>query len=148
MEHTRAETVAAFATALDRCDYPTAAALLAEDVEYVTGRQTLRGLAAIIASYREHDEWARRHLQSVRYESYVRVDGDRVVITFIDHLTHDGATHTYECEQLVWIDQRGLVARILHREVPGQRDAVEVFLDRMGVRRSLAVADTAKGEVR
>lgn len=142
-----AETAAAFATALDRADYRTAAALLAEDVEYATDRRTLRGPPEVIGSYREHDEWTRRNLQSVDYESATRVDGDLVVVTFIDRLAHCGLTHTYACEQLLWIDQRGLIRRIEHREIPGQREAVEAFLARLGIKRSQTGSDGLNGGV-
>jgi 8-oxo-dGTP pyrophosphatase MutT (NUDIX family) len=136
-----------FATALDHSDYDAAMSLLGSHADYVTAPETLHGPVAIIASYREHDEWARQHLQAVEYESSVRVDSDRAVVTFIDHLAHEGATHTYACEQLMWVDDAGLITRIEHREIPGQREGLEAFLERVGIRRSRTAVDRFDSEV-
>lgn len=131
------------ATALDRCDYAAAAAVLAADCEYVTPSGLITGPSAIVASYRQHDQWAKASIESVEYQSVVRLDGDQAVVTFVDNLRHRGAAHVYRCEQHVHV-AGGLVRRIEHREIPGEREAVDAWLEAVGVSRgevSQRVAD-------
>lgn len=117
------------ASALDREDYPAVAALLADDCEYEARTGTMHGPSAIVASYREASESARVRFDEVRYDSAVRADGEcSAIVTFVDHLTHRGATCTYSCEQLVRVDTRGRICRISHRELAGQREALDAFL--------------------
>jgi hypothetical protein len=129
-------TARRFAAALDAEDYVALADLLTEVCEYVTPKGTLVGRQAITASYRNASTWAKRNIQRVEYESAVRLGKDaNAVITFIDHLEHAGVHHTYECEQTVYLDTRGHVYRIIHHELPGQREAVDLFLRGIGVTR-------------
>lgn len=126
-----------FATALDAEDYPALAEVLSDECRFVTSRETLVGPEAIVASYRSASLWAKANIGHVHYESTVHEGaGGSAVVTFIDRLEHDGLTHTYACEQEVCVDVRERICRIVHRELPGQREAVETFLRRIGVRRN------------
>ena len=122
------------AAALDQEDYVVVARLLADDCEYVGRKGTLVGPEAIITSYRDAGSWAKSAIQNVTYESSVRIDADGgAVVTFIDHFVHAGLSHVYACEQAVAVDSQGRVGRIVHREVPGQREAADAFLRRVGL---------------
>jgi Domain of unknown function (DUF4440) len=122
-------TAQRFATALDEENYAPLAELLAADCEYVTSQTTLVGREAIVLSYKDAGTWAKANIQSVRYQSSVR-DGDdnQAVITFIDHFAHKGREHTYRCEQVIQVNAEGSVRRIVHRELPGEREAADAFL--------------------
>ena len=123
-----------FAKALDHEDYDEAARLLAPDCEYVSPKETLIGPEAILASYREAGDWVKANLDAVAYESSVRPEGPSAVVTYVDHLTHAGVAHRYSCEQVLSFAKDGTIRRIVHCELPGQREAVEDFFGRVGVR--------------
>jgi len=126
-----------FATALDKEDYSTLAELLADECHYETASATLRGPDVIIASYREAGSWVRSHIQNVEYESNVRTDYEgEATVTFLDHFSHNGLKHTYVCEQVVSLDLNGRVCRIVHRELPGQRESADSFLRGLGITRN------------
>lgn len=124
-----------FARALDGEDYETATRMIARECEYVSPKGTLVGPLAIVASYRDAGDWVKATLDAVDYESSVRIEGNEVVITFVDHLAHAGRRHTYSCEQALTISPDGSIRRIEHRELPGQREEVDRFLERAGIAR-------------
>ena len=127
-------TAARFAAALDEEDYVALSELLADECQYLTRKGTVVGQRAVITSYRDAGTWATSAIQRVTYESRIRIDADDIaVVTFIDHFEHGGLTHTYTCEQAVSVDANGRVCQIVHHELPGQREAADSFLRRVGV---------------
>jgi hypothetical protein len=123
-----------FARALDREDYDAAALYLAPDCEYSIRGRVHRGSQAVLASYREAGEWGAANLDGVRFESSVRAAGDGgAIVTFVDHIEHRGQRHTHRCEQRLEFDTAGLVRRIEHVDLPGEREALEGFLRSAGV---------------
>jgi hypothetical protein len=131
-------TVAArFARALDVEDYRSLASLLSADCQYFAPKGRIVGLEAIVASYREASNWAKENIHSVRYESDVRVHPKgNAVVTFLDHLEHEGLKHIYACEQAVIVAVEGKIHRIVHHDIPGQREATDAFLKRVGVKQN------------
>ena len=128
-------TVAAIARALDADDLETACALLAEDCIYETGRETLRGPDRIAASYAEASARARRLFDEVRYASEVGPASDATAtVTFTDYLLKAGSRwHRYRCQQAFTVGAVGRIVRIVHRELPGERHALEVYFRECGV---------------
>ncbi len=124
-----------FAAALDRSDFVEAARYLSPDCQYQIGEEVLIGPESIIASYRESAEWGRRTLEQVIYESQVEESGDHVAVLYIDRLTHHRQTHVYRCRQHLWIDDTGRIVRIVHEEMPGERERLDEIFARWGVRR-------------
>ena len=129
------ERVKQFAAALDREDWATARAFLAEHCAYQCGTERVHGPEAILASYRESAAWGRQNLESVRYESAVREGTRGFVITYTDVIEHRGAGHRYRCEQRVLVGDDGLVAHIEHRELPGEKEALDAYWQAIGVKR-------------
>ncbi|HEU5297047.1 MAG TPA: nuclear transport factor 2 family protein [Burkholderiaceae bacterium] len=124
------------AKALDADDFDAVAALLAPTCQYQSPNGMVVGPAAIVASYRQAANWAKSAIQRVAYSSSVRVMHEQAaVITFVDDLLHNGQSHRHTCEQQVHIDQSGLVCRIVHVELVGERDAVDAFLLAIGIDR-------------
>ena len=124
-----------FASALDRCDFAEAAGCLSADCRYQTGRATLTGPVAIIASYRESAEWGSHNLDRVIYESEVSQDGDGFRVLYIDRITHRGRTHEYRCCQRLTFNKAGRITRIVHEELPGEREKLDAFFAESGVQR-------------
>ena len=123
-----------FARALDEQDYPAAASSLAGNCIYDTPEKTHRGICEIIGSYWEQGDWASRHLDSVGYQSAVRDGSDgEVIVEFIDHIRHAGASHTYRCEQQLTFDNHGRISKITHIELPGERERLREFFRNVGL---------------
>ena len=133
------EVIERFAAALDRDDFDAAAALLRDDCRYESPIGPIIGAQPIIDSYRSASEWARTHLDEIIYESRCRLESaDRGIVLFVDHLRHNGRTHSYRCQQIVTVDAAGQITRIEHDELPGEREAVDVFLRGVGVDRRIS----------
>ncbi len=131
---TAADVIAAWAAALDADDFATARALLAPDARYDIDDQTLRGADAILASYDDATRAAHRAFDEVRYRSEIaHTAPGAATIRFFDELRVGDAWHTHACEQDVTVDADGRVARIAHRDLPGERDRLREFLERTGV---------------
>jgi|GEM_PF-1020151 len=125
-----------FASALDRCTFDEAGPYLADRCVYLMGAGRMVGRGPIIDSYRENAEWAERVLDEIHYESNVHLCADgRAEISFTDHIFHRGRRHTYRCRQVLSFDQDGLIVRIEHVEIAGQRDHLDAFLGQCGVDR-------------
>ncbi len=124
-----------FAVALDRCDFAEAARYVAADCRYEIGGEVLTGPDAIIASYRESAEWGRRVLDGVVYESDVRAEADHFTVLYTDRITQAGETCEYRSRQHLWLDATGRVMKIVHEELPGEREKLNEFFARHGVRR-------------
>lgn len=123
-----------FARALDAEDYQAAEAMLSEQCEYTCRNQVYRGPAAIIASYRCAGDTAQRDFDSIQYESrIVECTGRTARIEFLDHLSHRGQRFTFQCQQLIEVDEAGLITRIEHRDLPGQREALSEFKQQAGL---------------
>lgn len=131
-----AQTVAAFAQTLDADHFVTAARFLADACTYDTSRETLTGAAAILASYAENSSWAHETFEQVRYRSLLEPsDGADVPITFVDVLVRGGLRHEHRCRQTFSVGPQGTIARIVHHELPGERERLLEFFERCGVTR-------------
>ena len=125
-----------FASALDRDDFALAQALLSDDCVYHIREQTHTGAAAIIETYRAASEWAACAFDAIKYDSSIEaLDDGRIAITFLDRLRHKGLAHKHRCRQIVTIDQAVRITRIEHEDLPGEPEAVQSFLDRVGITR-------------
>lgn len=118
------------ASALDRCAFDEARTLLAEDCAYERdATSTLTGVDAIIDSYRASHEKALSMLDAIEYLSEV-VSGpepDSLEIHYCDRIRVGTQTHEYRCRQRIWCrDAR--VVRIVHVELPGERERLDAFL--------------------
>lgn len=117
-----------FARALDAEDYLHAEVLLSPGCEYVCRGRRYIGPESIIDSYRQSGEDASHQFDRVEYKSSCELVGDDLVlIRFVDRLTRAGQSFTFECQQLVQIDQNGQIVRIDHQDLPGQCEALEEF---------------------
>jgi hypothetical protein len=131
------ESATAFAAALDADDWTAAGRRLADECVYERGDEVLRGRAAILGSYAAASAWARNHLDDVRYESEIEaVDGGSATVRFTDYLVKAGGFfHRHRCRQTLFADDAGSFVRIVHHEIPGEREALEGFLRRCGLER-------------
>jgi hypothetical protein len=130
------DTARRFARALDAGDYASVATCLSSTCEYSIRDKIVRGGPAIVASYREAGTWAAGMLESVSYENEVRSGPTGAVITFLDHLAHHGHSLTHRCEQHLEFDEAGRICRILHVDLPGERETLAAFFKTLGITRA------------
>lgn len=133
VEMTRAmQVVESFAKALDREDYETAFRALDPRCEYSCRGKDYQGAEQIIASYQGNGDAAQK-FDLIEYESSVEpLDDGRFLIHFSDFLRHDGDELHYSCEQLAKVNVHGLICELIHREIPGQLEALTAFKQKHG----------------
>ncbi len=130
------DIVTTFARALDDGDYDAALRCLDPRCRYTIAGEELTGPAAIVASYRSNGDWVAETLDAVSWESEIATTGEnRATITFIDHLEHAGRTLTHRCRQHVTLGPSGLIDSIAHEDLPGEKEAVNLFFIETGIDR-------------
>jgi hypothetical protein len=123
-----------FARALDMEDYDVVRALPMPDCHYETRSGPFVGADAIVDSCRSTSKMARSLFDSVEYESVLRSGkSDQVEISFSDSLTKNNRRHIYYCRQRLFFTPGGLVSRIGHEELPGERERLLEFCHASGV---------------
>ncbi len=129
-----AQVAASFARALDRDDYNAAAKILAPECAYATGDGVIFGIQPILDSYARNSEWARTHLDTVEYNSTLaRADEHSASIMFLDRIAKGSESFEHRCEQTFHVDARGLITRIEHHDLPGERDKLNAFFEKCGI---------------
>jgi len=123
-----------FIKALDEDDFESAKAYLAANCRYLTGKKDLRGPEAIIQSYREGSDKAKRVFDHVDYGSEIlKIDRSSVKVQFTDLIQIKGQTIVYSSKQHLEFGEDGLIIRIVHEEVPGELEALQATLKKLGV---------------
>lgn len=122
------------ARALDHEDYATAIELLSPDCVYRIRTSEFTGPRAIVDEYRKNGDASALRFDSIAYDSAVRREtASTAVITYTDRVRHAGRELVHTCEQLVELDDAGLVRRIEHRDLPGEQEALDAFLEAVGL---------------
>ncbi len=130
------EVVSELAKALDHDDYDTARKCLAGDWQYDTGRETISGADAIIASYRDSSEWGDEILDELIFESEVEeTSGESVTVEYIDLMFKNLLTHRHECRQVCTVGPGGKVVHIVHHDIPGENKSIFAFFKKCGIER-------------
>lgn len=131
------DVVESLATALDEDDYESARAVLAPEIVYEIGDETLVGREAVVASYRSASEMAHELFDGVGYghEIVAAVDEATFRIRYLDLLTAGGESHSHYAEQEITVDPELGVVRIVHIPLPGEREKVDAFMARHNISR-------------
>ncbi len=131
-------TASAFVKALDTEDFGAAQGLLAPGCAYAFRGKITRGAGEIVDSYRAAAAWASASFDRIRYESALTQESPaRFRVRFVDLTDHAGQSHRHECEQVFTVDAQSLIDRIEHVDLPGERERLDAFLERVGVKRSV-----------
>lgn len=120
-----------FAAALDADAFEVARPLLAPGCVYEVRGETLVGPDAILRSYAAASRRARRAFDRVAYESAVEAteSGAGARVRFVDVLGLGGREHRHTSRQHLTLDaSRASVARIVHEDLPGEREALAAFV--------------------
>ncbi len=126
---TRAE---GFARALDKDDFESAKAYLAQNCRYSAGEKDVHGPDAIIQSFREGSEKAKSLFDQVDYGSEILdISAAGVVVQFTDLIEIRGQSHVYSSRQHLEFGDDGLIIRIVHEEIPGEIEALEAIIKKL-----------------
>lgn len=117
----------AFAAALDRDDFAAAQRFLAPGCRYELRGEVLVGPEAIVASYADASRRAHAAFDEVRWESEVVATASGARVRYTDVLRLRGREHRHRCAQELSVDA-GLVARIVHVDLPGEKEALAAFI--------------------
>jgi hypothetical protein len=89
-----------------------------------------------VACYTELCEWVETTFEAVQYESRVELENDgRVRVHFRGLIDHGEHHLDFRCQQLLTVDEQGLIQRIEHIDLPGERDKDDGFNLACGVTR-------------
>ncbi|MDF1809757.1 MAG: hypothetical protein P1U42_08685 [Phycisphaerales bacterium] len=125
------DIVRRFAIALDEENYEAATSTLSMNCVYLFRDKIYNGADSIIKTYQGNGE-AAKSFDEIRYGSHVRAgDEGLIVIEFWDELIHQGEQHRHTCEQWVKVEQ-GVIVRIQHHDLQGERARLEEFKTKMG----------------
>ena len=129
---TPSEIVTGFAAALDAENYQSALSYLAEHCVYDSPTGALTGSTSVVDSYKGNGNEARDRFDFIVYRhEVIPLDDGWFQITFVDELYHRKRSHVFRCNQRVCID-KGKIVRIIHEEIPGQRDRLNEFMQSFG----------------
>ncbi len=121
-----------FAKALDNENYKIAKGLISNRCEYAFRDQIYCGPSKIIELYQIAGDSANNDFNSIEYESQVTpLEDDKALISFIDHFIYKTEKCTYKCQQVIEVDNLGLIIKIRHIDLPGQRQILEDFIARV-----------------
>jgi limonene-1,2-epoxide hydrolase len=137
MKNDIALSVERFVKALDRNNFEEAGRSLSPRCRYSIRQTELTGPEAILKSYAENAQWAEETLERIVYESEIaQTAADTFEVLFIDRIFHQGLEHTYRTKQILTVNDEGEIERILNEDIPGEREAVTEFLEKLGIKRS------------
>jgi hypothetical protein len=124
-----------FSEALDTENYIIAETLLSSNCVYHFRSKIYTGANTIIELYKSSGNWAEKTLDDVKYESRTELVNDKVIITFIDNIRHNGINFTYRCQQLLFFDNSYNICKIEHIDIPGESDKLKEYFIKIGVKR-------------
>ena len=128
------ETAKAFATHMDHDNFASAKTFLAEDCQYVSGDKIYNGPSEIMASYKEHSDYAKSTFDSVIYESSVKQLKNGIFeATYKDVIKKNGNSHSYSCKQILEFNSNGKIQKIIHQDILGEYEKLKAFYKKTGV---------------
>ena len=123
-----------FVEALECEDFEAAQRLLAPGCVYFQLARDLRGPEAVVASFERGARWGLDQFDSIERESSVKPTEDgRAILTFFYKIHHKGKSLKIRSEQIIELDDAGLIGRIEHVELASQANALFKFYFDVGI---------------
>ena len=123
-----------FAEALQQKDYLAARKLLASECVYFQIARELNGPEAIMDSYEHLAKWGLDQFDSIDRESSVKATEDgRARLTFFYKIRHKGKSLRIRSEQIIELDEAGLIGRMEHIELASQANDLFKFYFETGI---------------
>lgn len=135
MESTKLDIAKKFGTFLDQDEYLNFKSILDENCVYEIGDEVLHGKEEIAGLYEKNMQEGKVKFDELLWgESRVeQVNATQFDIYFSDFLKHKGLSHNYKCKQRISLNSNNLVEKIIHMELPGEREALNRFYKQVGL---------------
>jgi hypothetical protein len=127
------EIVHRLARSLDADDYAAAKLLFEPYAVYETRDIVVRGVDAILASFRETSEWGRKNLDALEFSHEINDATAPFAIGFTDVLRHRGEEIMLKQTMHVRLSPRGLVQHLRLESPPDEQAIVGEFFKRHGL---------------
>lgn len=133
--HSKKETAIQFGKYLDEDEFELAKTLVASTCQYEINGQILIGKDKIIDLYKTNMEAGKQKFDELIWgKSDVNTLSEmEYEIYFSDFLKHNGIEHNYKCKQKITINTNGLIEKIVHIELPGEKEKFLDFLKTVGL---------------
>ncbi len=120
---------------LDEDRYEDVLPLLIDNCIYEIGDETYQDSKEIVNLYKTNMlEGKQKFDQLIWGKSKVVVlSKDQFEVHFTDYLQHNGVDHTYQCKQLLTVNDQLKINKIKHVEFPEARAAFEAFKKKVGL---------------
>lgn len=135
MQTTKLAVAETFGTSLDEDNYSQFKDIIDENCEYEIGDKTLVGPDEISDLYERnmkegHEKfdklvWGKSHI--------IPINDDEYEVHFSDHLTHKGLKHNYRCKQILNINDKLKVTKIIHCEIGDEKERLIAFYKEVGL---------------
>jgi hypothetical protein len=137
MKNNIVSSVQNFVRALDECNFEEAGRYLSPQCRYSINQTELTGPEEILGSYAQSAKRAEETLERIVYESDVEQKSAQTFdVLYTDRIFHGGLEHAFRSHQLLFVNDSGEIEKIVHQEIPGEREALKEFLERCGVQLS------------
>ncbi len=119
----------AFGTFLDEDDFPAVKRLLEEDCLYEINGETIKGKDKIVDLYQANMLEGRQKFDELKWgrSKIIKLNEYEFEVHFSDFLKHKGIEHNYNCKQILKLGDSNLIHKIIHVELPGQKEALKAF---------------------
>jgi len=125
-----------FGEYLDQDDFENFKSLLAENCIYEIAEQVLKTKNSIAGLYEKNMKEGK-----VKFDELVwgkneikQVTEDQFDVYFSDYLKHKGIEHNYKCKQRITINSENMVEKIVHIELPREKESLQKFYQQVGLK--------------
>ena len=124
-----------FGIFLDQDEFAKMKELLAPDCTYFIHDEILEGKDTIAGLYQSNMEAGKKKFDELVWgESRVEaLNENEFEVYFSDFLKHKGLSHNYNCKQKLTINNAGLITEIRHIELPGEREQLKAYYEKVGL---------------
>jgi len=125
-----------FGTTLDADNFTSFKNIIAPECNYHIGDELYVGPDEIAGLYEKNLIEGKAKFDKLVWGKcrIEKVEPDIFEVYFSDFLTHQGITHNYQCKQRITINDSLLVIKIQHIELPNQREALNAFYEKVGLK--------------
>ncbi len=126
---------ALFGEYLDTDQYDLFKQLLTKDCLYQIHDKTYHNSTDIANLYESNMKAGKAKFDRLQWGKAIvsHIKDDIYKVHFTDYLEHKGISHTYECDQWVYLNNELKIYKIEHHEIPAKKEALEKFYKLVGL---------------
>lgn len=124
-----------FGSCLDNDQYDAFRSILAPNCHYEIGGKVLKDKDSIAGLYEKNMKEGKLKFDDLQWgkSRIEKVSESEYDVYFSDFLKHKGIEHNYNCKQRVTVNDENLVCEIVHFELPGEKESLMEFYERVGL---------------